>query len=232
MELLQAPLCHHQSGMFFDFLDLTLILSISPQYSIPQYTCQQNLHHVCTCCSRRFPNRLNQPNLPQVQCLLCQKHFCHLYWGCDSSCGGCLAKLQDWKPTVNMDLINGALSCATNIHEAQLFAVFVNDNQILPPQIIETGLPLALPGTFLPFFWFYDLNFICFCVGFPNLTDDSAVCRLCFRDNLLKTAVFEAAKHYKPFRTDSPRPDCRWGKNCRTQKKNREHQNKFNHICD
>uniref|UniRef100_A0A3Q4BI57 RING-type domain-containing protein n=1 Tax=Mola mola TaxID=94237 RepID=A0A3Q4BI57_MOLML len=68
--------------------------------SAPQeYRCSpQGCHLICTCCLQPMPDRRAELNSQQViaqQCVLCQRPFCHMYWGCQRiGCQGCLARFS------------------------------------------------------------------------------------------------------------------------------------------
>uniref|UniRef100_A0A3B1K0G4 Checkpoint with forkhead and ring finger domains, E3 ubiquitin protein ligase n=1 Tax=Astyanax mexicanus TaxID=7994 RepID=A0A3B1K0G4_ASTMX len=57
----------------------------------------QGAHLMCTCCLQPMPDRrsehIGSQSSPQ-HCMVCQRPFCHLYWGCQRiGCQGCLARL-------------------------------------------------------------------------------------------------------------------------------------------
>uniref|UniRef100_A0A1I8F6L8 RING-type E3 ubiquitin transferase n=1 Tax=Macrostomum lignano TaxID=282301 RepID=A0A1I8F6L8_9PLAT len=81
-------------------------------------TCPDNQAHLlCQCCWQAFPDRRADPTRPapariaDFQCALCQRFFCHAYWGCRRpGCLGCLAEFEDFtfgRPVCSRDVVNG-----------------------------------------------------------------------------------------------------------------------------
>uniref|UniRef100_A0A1I8HFM0 E3 ubiquitin-protein ligase CHFR n=1 Tax=Macrostomum lignano TaxID=282301 RepID=A0A1I8HFM0_9PLAT len=79
------------------------------------HVCPDNQAHLlCQCCWQAFPDRRADPSCPaenrRFQCALCQRFFCHAYWGCRRpGCLGCLAEFEDFTfgRRVLEDVVNG-----------------------------------------------------------------------------------------------------------------------------
>ena len=68
----------------------------------------------------------------------------------------------------------------------------------------------------------------------PNIAPKSHACRNC-ASTVFSDLVFDYTKAIP--KQDLPgttgnRPECYYGKNCRTQKHNPQHQQRYNHVCD
>ena len=76
------------------------------------FLCDRNTHHVsCSGCGGSFPLRTG----PSVQCELCDKYFCNLYWNCSGTGANKLErvekhKMRDW-PSGDGTLPAGVLDC-------------------------------------------------------------------------------------------------------------------------
>uniref|UniRef100_A0A3Q3K5P1 RING-type domain-containing protein n=1 Tax=Monopterus albus TaxID=43700 RepID=A0A3Q3K5P1_MONAL len=67
--------------------------------SAQEYHCPPRGNHlICLCCMQPMPDRRAEQNSQQVaaqQCVLCERPFCHMYWGCQGiRCQGCLARFS------------------------------------------------------------------------------------------------------------------------------------------
>ncbi|KAJ3055438.1 hypothetical protein HK097_010471 [Rhizophlyctis rosea] len=68
-----------------------------------------------------------------------------------------------------------------------------------------------------------------------SLTNDSPICGSC-ADTILSDLLYDVVKQAKQDgvlpETLAKRPDCWWGSNCRTQKSNPQHAERYNHVCE
>ncbi|XP_034548161.1 E3 ubiquitin-protein ligase CHFR [Notolabrus celidotus] len=189
--------------------------------SAPQeYRCPpQGLHLICTCCLQPMPERRAELNSQQVvaqQCVLCLRPFCHMYWGCERiGCQGCLARFSDLNLTDKC--LDGVLN--NNNYESEVLQNYLTSRGKSWRDLQQESLQSLQQGQF-------------------HLTDSrvSANTILCFGCGL--RAFKELAYKYRQNilsselpATVTSRPDCYWGRNCRTQVK-AHHAMKFNHICE
>lgn len=67
----------------------------------------------------------------------------------------------------------------------------------------------------------------------PIRSADQYACTSCAQ-NVFQHLVYthRAAIGPENFPASSSRPDCHWGRNCRTQQHNLGHAKRFNHICE
>lgn len=189
--------------------------------SAPQeYRCPpQGYHLICTCCLQPMPDRRaelhTQPVNPQ-QCVLCQRPFCHMYWGCQRiGCQGCLAPFSDLNL---MDkCLDGVLN--NNNYESEVLQNYLSSRGKSWRDLRQEALQTLEQGKYY--------------LSDPRIAADAVLCYCCGL-----RAFKELAYKYRQSIPSSElpasvtsRPDCYWGRNCRTQVK-AHHAIKFNHICE
>ncbi|GFR59170.1 E3 ubiquitin-protein ligase CHFR [Elysia marginata] len=153
---------------------------------------------------------------------LCYRSFCHAYWGCYRvTCNGCLGKLKD------MNFGKGCLAglILNNAYESMIFKNYLEAKGLSVRDVLAVCLAkmvnreytcqdeariTSLNGINTP---------ICFTCGLKNFQDLA----YCYRRDI--------AHEDLPAEVTA-RPDCHWGKNCRTQKNKPDHAKRFNHICE
>uniref|UniRef100_A0A8C1CM82 E3 ubiquitin-protein ligase CHFR n=2 Tax=Cyprinus carpio TaxID=7962 RepID=A0A8C1CM82_CYPCA len=167
----------------------------------------QGSHLICSCCLQPMPDRRYEHLPPQVSpqhCLVCQKAYCHVYWGCPRiDCHGCLAPFSE-----------------LNLNDKCLDGVF-NGNQYESEVLQVCTVCLLILWDHCYFSINYRItgsSFLCYCCGLRT-----------FRE-----LAYKYREHIPP--SDLPdsvtaRPNCYWGRNCRTQVK-AHHALKFNHVCE
>ncbi|KAM9391518.1 LOW QUALITY PROTEIN: E3 ubiquitin-protein ligase CHFR [Pholidichthys leucotaenia] len=189
----------------------------SDKPSAPQeYRCPPGARHfVCTCCLQLMPDR--QAELNNQRCWDCQQPFCHMYWGfCHGvDCQGCLAPFSDLNLTDKC--LDGVLN--NNNYESEVLRNYLFSKGKSWKDLLHESLQGLQQGSY-------------------SLADRriSAQTPLCLRCGL--RLFKELAYQYRqkipaselPVAVTS-RPDCYWGRNCRTQVK-AHHAMKFNHICE
>uniref|UniRef100_A0A8C6UB29 E3 ubiquitin-protein ligase CHFR n=1 Tax=Neogobius melanostomus TaxID=47308 RepID=A0A8C6UB29_9GOBI len=177
--------------------------------SAPQeYRCPPFASHLfCACCFQPMPDRRPESNTSNSkfsqQCTICQRYFCHMYWVCPRiDCHGCLAQFSD-----------------LNLTEKCLDGVLNNNNyesEILQGRHGKTRSNLVYH----------------FCSD-SRITANTVLCYSCglrtFKELAYKYRVNIPAYDLPSGVTS--RPDCYWGRNCRTQVK-AHHARNFNHICE
>ncbi|RNA30277.1 E3 ubiquitin- ligase CHFR isoform X3, partial [Brachionus plicatilis] len=182
----------------------------------PDYTCNQFQNHLlCQCCLEAMPDRNQEMNrnplLPKQNCTMCFTPYCNLYWGCNKGgCKKCLVHFKDFVP--DNDCLN--LLINENQYESQLFSDWVVRKNKKIEDIFQDCLAKLKLGK-------YRLQAV-------NINDalDKIVCRKCaaklfselayqFRSEISNEQIFN--------NDDQRRPDCYWGKECRTQKHNLNH---------
>ena len=190
----------------------------------PHFVCGQFTPHLmCLCCQEPMPDRRNdaqQPAVPRQQCQLCNTFYCHMYWGCKRpGCTGCLGEFQSFNATENMylSLVN------RNPTESKV----VEDHMKASNKGIKDLLAVCVKKL-------ADNTYSTRDSALGRLTPETVVCHKCFLRNLQELAF--------QFRRDIPvrelpegirnRPNCHWGRECRTQSCKPHHAERFNHICE
>ncbi|CAG5123369.1 unnamed protein product, partial [Candidula unifasciata] len=193
----------------------------------PAFTCPINGNHVlCLCCMQPMPDRrhpyVNGGTIPPQQCFLCLRSFCHAYWGCQKAdCQGCLAEFQD---------LNFGKQCLTSLvldnhYESKVLTDYITSLGMSVKDLFKECLHKVHTGGYT----FSNQARLTSMHGF-----NTPVCYGC------GFQAFKELAYY--YRKDIPaeslpkevtsRPNCYWGKNCRTQKNKPEHAVRYNHICD
>ncbi|KAB1279278.1 E3 ubiquitin-protein ligase CHFR [Camelus dromedarius] len=142
--------------------------------------------------------------------------FCHLYWGCArTDCLGCLA------PFCELNLgdrcLDGVLS--NNNYESDILKNYLVTRGLTWKNVLTESLVALQRGVYLLSDYRVTGNTVlCYCCGLRSFRELSYQYRQNIPASELPVAV-------------TSRPDCYWGRNCRTQVK-AHHAMKFNHICE
>ncbi|KAM3610304.1 uncharacterized protein V6R79_002096 [Siganus canaliculatus] len=194
--------------------------SSDTQSAPPEYCCPpQGCHLFCTCCLQPMPDRRaelsNQQTIAQ-QCVLCQRPFCHMYWGCQrSGCQGCLARFKELNLTNKC--LDGALN--NNTYESDILKNYLSSKGKSWTDLLQESLQSLQQGNYCLTDRRISANTIlCYCCGLRTFKELAYKYRQNIPSSELPAAV-------------TSRPDCYWGRNCRTQVK-AHHAMKFNHICE
>ncbi|XP_065760358.1 E3 ubiquitin-protein ligase CHFR isoform X3 [Muntiacus reevesi] len=185
------------------------------------YVCAlQGSHAICTCCFQPMPDRRAErerdPRIAPQQCAICLQPFCHLYWGCArTGCLGCLA------PFCELNLgdrcLDGVLS--NNNYESDVLKNYLATRGLTWKNMLIESLGALQRGVFLLSDYRITGNTVlCYCCGLRSFRELTYQ----YRQNIPASEL--------PVSVTS-RPDCYWGRNCRTQVK-AHHAMKFNHICE
>ncbi|XP_074641181.1 E3 ubiquitin-protein ligase CHFR-like isoform X2 [Tubulanus polymorphus] len=189
--------------------------------TIPNYVCNLNQNHIlCTCCLLPMPDRRHEQSIPAQNCAICFRAFCHAYWGCQKSdCLGCIAKFS---------VITLGRKCLTNIildnlHESNVFKDYLVEKNISVRQLQRECVDKLHAGAYT-------------CPDGARIrgNPDIYMCYSCGLRNYKELAYQyrrDIARSELPDAVTS-RPDCYWGRNCRTQKNRPPHAQKFSHICE
>uniref|UniRef100_A0A673V522 E3 ubiquitin-protein ligase CHFR n=1 Tax=Suricata suricatta TaxID=37032 RepID=A0A673V522_SURSU len=195
--------------------------STSVTTAAQEYVCGlQGSHAICTCCFQPMPDRRAEreqdPRIAPQQCAVCLQPFCHLYWGCTRpGCLGCLA------PFCELDLgdrcLDGVLS--NNHYESDVLKNYLATRGLTWKNMLTESLVALQRGAFLLSDYRITGNTVlCYCCGLRSFRELTYQYRQNIPASELPVAV-------------TSRPDCYWGRNCRTQVK-AHHAMKFNHICE
>uniref|UniRef100_A0A8K9WMA1 E3 ubiquitin-protein ligase CHFR n=1 Tax=Oncorhynchus mykiss TaxID=8022 RepID=A0A8K9WMA1_ONCMY len=190
-------------------------VSCPPPAAPREYTCPpQGSHVICTCCLQPMPDRRTE--LSSQQCVACQRPFCHMYWGCQRiGCQGCLARFNELNLTDKC--LDGVLN--SNNYESEILQNYLSARGMSWRDMLQEGLRGLQQGTFYLSDYRINSNAImCFCCGLRAFKELAYKYRQNIPGSELPVAV-------------TSRPDCYWGRNCRTQVK-AHHATKFNHICE
>uniref|UniRef100_A0A8C7JBX7 E3 ubiquitin-protein ligase CHFR n=1 Tax=Oncorhynchus kisutch TaxID=8019 RepID=A0A8C7JBX7_ONCKI len=168
-----------------------------------EYTCPpQGSHVICTCCLQPMPDRRTE--LSSQQCVACQRPFCHMYWGCQRiGCQGCLARFNELNLTDKC--LDGVLN--SNNYESEILQNYLSARGMSWRDMLQEGLRGLQQGTFYLSDYRINSNAImCFCCGLRAFKELAYKYRQNIPGSELPVAV-------------TSRPDCYWGRNCRTQVK-------------
>ncbi|CAL8297052.1 unnamed protein product [Gadus morhua 'NCC'] len=191
-----------------------------PADPVQEYRCSpQGSHVICSCCLQAMPDRRSEPGSQQhavQQCGVCQRPFCHMYWGCERiGCQGCLVRFSG----VNLPnkCLDGVLN--SNNYESEILQNYLSSRGMSWRDVLQQGLQALEQGAFhLSDYRISGSTVLCYCCG--QRTFKELAYR--FRQNIPASELPAAV---------TARPDCYWGRNCRTQVK-AHHAVKFNHICE
>ncbi|XP_012671439.1 E3 ubiquitin-protein ligase CHFR [Clupea harengus] len=192
----------------------------SPATALQEFKCPpQGSHVICTCCLQPMPDRRGELSGQQVssqQCMVCQRPFCHMYWGCQRiGCHGCLARFSELNLTDKC--LDGVLN--SNNYESEILQNYLSSRGMSWKEMLQEGLQAAQRGVFhLSDFRINTSSVVCYCCGLRAFKELAYKFRESIPSSELPATV-------------TSRPDCYWGRNCRTQVK-AHHATKFNHICE
>ncbi|XP_064889352.1 E3 ubiquitin-protein ligase CHFR isoform X5 [Columba livia] len=147
---------------------------------------------------------------------VCLQPFCHLYWGCTRvACFGCLAPFCE----INLGdkCLDGVLN--NNHYESDILKDYLASRGLTWKNMLNESLLALQRGVFmLSDYRITGNTVLCYCCGLRSFRELAYQ----YRQNI---PVAELPV------TVTSRPDCYWGRNCRTQVK-AHHAMKFNHICE
>uniref|UniRef100_A0A8D0RIH2 E3 ubiquitin-protein ligase CHFR n=1 Tax=Sus scrofa TaxID=9823 RepID=A0A8D0RIH2_PIG len=218
-----------EEGSSEDLLELSDVDSEASDVSQPYIVCRQ-----CPEYRRQAgqplpcPGPGSEPGAPQAPSeapststsvttgAVCLQPFCHLYWGCArTGCLGCLA------PFCELNLgdrcLDGVLS--NNNYESDVLKNYLATRGLTWRNMLTESLVALQRGVFLLSDYRVTGNTVlCYCCGLRSFRELTYQYRQNIPASELPVAV-------------TSRPDCYWGRNCRTQVK-AHHAMKFNHICE
>ncbi|KAG8455965.1 hypothetical protein GDO86_001960 [Hymenochirus boettgeri] len=186
-----------------------------------EYVCSFNGSHViCTCCFQPMPDRRaereHNSHVPPQQCSVCLEPFCHMYWRCNRlGCFGCLAPFCELN--LGEKCLDGVLN--NNNYESDILKNYLESRGLTWKDLLNESLAAVQRGVFIHSD--YRINattVLCYFCGLRNFR----ILSYQYRQNIPATEL--------PV-TVTSRPNCYWGRNCRTQVK-AHHAMKFNHICE
>ncbi|XP_053136497.1 E3 ubiquitin-protein ligase CHFR [Hemicordylus capensis] len=189
--------------------------------AVQEYVCPaQGSHVICTCCFQPMPDRRAEreqnPLIAPQQCTICLQPFCHLYWGCTRvACFGCLASFCE----INLGdkCLDGVLN--NNHYESDILKDYLASRGLTWKDMLNESLRALQRGVFiLSDYRITGETVLCYCCGLRSFRELAYQ----YRQNIPASELPVAA---------TSRPDCYWGRNCRTQVK-AHHAMKFNHICE
>nr|XP_020445995.1 E3 ubiquitin-protein ligase CHFR isoform X2 [Monopterus albus] len=188
--------------------------------SAQEYHCPPRGNHlICLCCMQPMPDRRAEQNSQQVaaqQCVLCERPFCHMYWGCQGiRCQGCLARFSELNLTDKC--LDGVLN--SNNYESEILQNYLSSRGKSWRDVLQESLQGLEQGSYYLSDCRISANTIlCLWCGLRAFKELAYIYRQNIPPSELPAAV-------------TSRPDCYWGRNCRTQVKV-HHAVKFNHICE
>ncbi|XP_032127248.1 E3 ubiquitin-protein ligase CHFR isoform X12 [Sapajus apella] len=189
--------------------------------TVQDYVCPlQGSHALCTCCFQPMPDRraerAQDPSVAPQQCAVCLQPFCHLYWGCTrTGCFGCLAPFCELN--LGDKCLDGVLN--NNSYESDILKNYLATRGLTWKNMLTESLVALQRGVFLLSDYRVTGNTVlCYCCGLRSFRELTYQ----YRQNIPASELPAAV---------TSRPDCYWGRNCRTQVK-AHHAMKFNHICE
>ncbi|KAI2568801.1 checkpoint with forkhead and ring finger domains [Homo sapiens] len=195
--------------------------SVSLTTAVQDYVCPlQGSHALCTCCFQPMPDRRAEreqdPRVAPQQCAVCLQPFCHLYWGCTrTGCYGCLAPFCELN--LGDKCLDGVLN--NNSYESDILKNYLATRGLTWKNMLTESLVALQRGVFLlSDYRVTGDTVLCYCCGLRSFRELTYQYRQNIPASELPVAV-------------TSRPDCYWGRNCRTQVK-AHHAMKFNHICE
>ncbi|XP_006249598.1 E3 ubiquitin-protein ligase CHFR isoform X2 [Rattus norvegicus] len=147
---------------------------------------------------------------------VCLQPFCHLYWGCTrTGCFGCLAPFCELN--LGDKCLDGVLN--NNNYESDILKNYLTTRGLTWKNMLTESLLALQRGVFiLSDYRITGNTVLCYCCGLRSFRELTYQ----YRQNIPASEL--------PV-TVTSRPDCYWGRNCRTQVK-AHHAMKFNHICE
>lgn len=161
----------------------------------------------------------DEPDIPQ-QCFVCKNYFCDKYMedGCQNI-NGRLDKLED---ITIVDVPPTAFK--QNNFEKQILINYLDSKNIS----VNDCWKVCVANLF-------DHKYQLGNVFLQNIQRDSYICYKCsrqiFSELIYQYRLKEVDKNDLP-ENIRDRPDCWYGKNCRTQFNKQDHARKYNHICE
>ncbi|KFZ50333.1 E3 ubiquitin-protein ligase CHFR, partial [Podiceps cristatus] len=177
--------------------------------AVQEYVCPaQGSHVICTCCFQPMPDRRAEreqnPHVAPQQCTVCLQPFCHLYWGCTRmACFGCLAPFCE----INLGdkCLDGVLN--NNHYESDILKDYLASRGLTWKNMLNESLLALQRGVFmLSDYRITGNTVLCYCCGLRSFRELAYQ----YRQNIPLAEL--------PV-TVTSRPDCYWGRNCRTQVK-------------
>ncbi|XP_020138692.2 E3 ubiquitin-protein ligase CHFR isoform X2 [Microcebus murinus] len=172
-----------------------------------EYVCPlQGSHAMCTCCFQPMPDRRAEreqdPRVAPQQCAVCLQPFCHLYWGCArTGCFGCLAPFCELN--LGDKCLDGVLN--NNNYESDILKNYLATRGLTWKNMLTESLVALQRGVFLLSDHRVTGNTVlCYCCGLRSFRELTYQYRQNIPASELPVAV-------------TSRPDCYWGRNCRTQ---------------
>ncbi|XP_077417455.1 E3 ubiquitin-protein ligase CHFR [Vanacampus margaritifer] len=189
--------------------------SDNPSASV-EYCCRPlGCHLICTCCLQPMPDRRSELN-SQQQCLQCLRPFCHIYWGCQRiGCQGCLARLSELNLTDKC--LDGVLN--NNNYESEILKNYLSSRGKTWRDLLKEAVHDVQQGKY--------------CLSDQHISANAILC-LCCGLMVFKELAYKYRQNIPSSELPDDvlsRPDCYWGRNCRTQVK-AHHAMNFNHICE
>uniref|UniRef100_A0A8C6UFE4 E3 ubiquitin-protein ligase CHFR n=1 Tax=Neogobius melanostomus TaxID=47308 RepID=A0A8C6UFE4_9GOBI len=208
------------SGSWLPVLSSSDQPSTSTDYRCPPFAS----HLFCACCFQPMPDRRPESNTSNSkfsqQCTICQRYFCHMYWVCPRiDCHGCLAQFSDLNLTEKC--LDGVLN--NNNYESEILQNYLSVQGKTWKDVLQETLQADERRSNLVYHFCSD----------SRITANTVLCYSCglrtFKELAYKYRVNIPAYDLPSGVTS--RPDCYWGRNCRTQVK-AHHARNFNHICE
>jgi len=192
----------------------------SCKHVVNGFQCVPNQHHLyCSVCGLPFPDRPADPPI-QVRCEFCNRISCDPYWGCGAFAGkNFLRKLQEHEfATIppsslmnNQAEVKYAMDILAFNHLPGVNGLWqdiidcIQQNKITQPATFQKPIKLHM-----------------------------IACRNCAQ-SIFENSIYKWRASLPPEKVPplvSSRPDCFYGKNCRTQLHKIDHATKYNHVCE
>ncbi|XP_029426945.1 E3 ubiquitin-protein ligase CHFR [Rhinatrema bivittatum] len=189
--------------------------------AVQEYMClPRGSHVICACCFQPMPDRRAErersPHIGPQQCAVCFQSFCHMYWGCARmGCFGCLAPFCELN--LGEKCLDGVVN--DNNYESDILKNYLAFRGLTWKDVLNESLLALQRGVFvLSDYRITGSTVLCYCCGLRSFRELTYQYRQNIPSSELPVSV-------------TSRPNCYWGRNCRTQVK-AHHAMKLNHICE
>ncbi|KAJ3208823.1 hypothetical protein HDU67_006515 [Dinochytrium kinnereticum] len=192
------------------------------------FVCEKGQDHMfCVNCNTSFPNR----GLPEQRCQFCQSPFCSIYLGaCRRHMIREFMLLKDYKA-----LAIGTDFFKSNRFEQSVIDNYLKSNNISTQQVILECLDRIESNTLKIFFnGVVAITSNAQDPGFKPVSRQSYSCARC-ASILFEEFCFQYRLNLDEDKLPANvkgRPNCWYGRGCRTQTHNQAHAAKLNHMCE
>ena len=184
---------------------------------VENFRCQEGQNHLqCKQCQEYMPERQEFSQ----RCQVCETPYCNNYWKTGKRCNSGIKKVNEY----NFGNIPDD-SFYYNKFEQNVLKDHLKQKKVTMARL-KNNLVAQLENAEL------DLSRTDGCITKPGLKPDSQVCEECSAA-LWKEFLYQYREKVHPQLPNyiKKREDCWYGRDCRTQRHNITHAQKYNHVC-